>query len=97
MHIYELRINDKKNETKIFWFSSVEELERVTREQIKQGARNICWEKHTLPTAMLALVLPAQIAKDKKQIKQHLKAITSIFKNKLKQAQSIEIKSEEQR
>ncbi len=97
MHIYELRINDKKNEAKIFWCTSTEELERVTREQIKQGARNICWEEHTMPTAMLALILPALRHKDKKEIKHHFKAITSIFSNKLKQAQSIEIKQEEQR
>ncbi len=94
MQIYELRINDKKNEAKIFWCSSTEEIERVTKKQIKQGARTICWEKHNIPTAMLAMALPALRARDKKQT---LSPPTTTFKNNISQPQSTEMKSEVQK
>ncbi len=97
MQIYELRINDKKNEAKIFWCSSVEERERVTREQIKQGARNICWEEDNIPTEMLAMALSALRPRDRKHNKHPHRTPTKTFKNNSAQAQCIEMKLEEQK
>ncbi len=57
MHIYELRINDEENEVKIFWFSTVEELERTTREQIELGARDVGVEIHYMPTQLFESAL----------------------------------------
>ncbi len=97
MQIYELKINDKKNETKIFWCRSVEELERVTREQIKQGARNICWEEDNIPTEILAKALSVLSTRDKKYKIHPLRKPTSTFKSHFGQSRCIETKSEGQK
>ncbi len=97
MHIYELRINDKKNEAKIFWCSSVDEVKKVTSEQIKQGARTICWEEHSIPIEVMAIALPALRQRYKTYNKHPLRTPTKTFKNNSAQAQCIEMKLEEQK
>ncbi len=97
MQLYELRINDKKDESKIFWCSSAEEVERVTREQIKQGAKSFCKEEYNTPIEMLAMALSALNPRNKKYIKTPHRKPSKTFKNNIAQAQCIEVKSEEQK